>query len=85
MRDLAAILGVDPSHLSRGLRRTNGKKLSDEMVLRIEEALELPVGHFPETRAALVTAAARDDAQLRDRMFNLVDSSRVRSSGRPAR
>ena len=69
LRALANSIGVDPSHLSRGLRTGSGRVISGELASRIAEALALPSDYFPETRAAVVHAAISREPALRDRIY----------------
>jgi transcriptional regulator with XRE-family HTH domain len=69
LRALANAIGVDSSHLSRGLRAGSGRVISGELASRIAEQLALPSDYFPETRAAVVHAAISGEPALRDRIY----------------
>ncbi len=60
---------MDPSHLSRVLRRANYKTPSKDLTSRVAKALGLPRDYFPEYRQALVLERVRADGRLRDRLY----------------
>ena len=66
---LAGTLGVSQSHLSRIVRAKDYKTPSPALMARIDEALGLPAGYFPEEREAAVIARVKSDPQLRDRLY----------------
>jgi len=69
LRRLAREAGVDPSHLSRVLRRASYKTPSGELTRKVAEALALPKDYFPEYRQAVVLERIRTDSRLRERLY----------------
>lgn len=79
LRELAAELSVEHSHLSRALRGSAGKTLTSDLVVRIRTALSLPAGYFPEEREATVIQRVREDAALRDWLYARISRKAARS------
>ena len=78
LRKVAQAADVNPSHLSRVLRRTDYKTPSAELVRRVAVALDLPPDYFPEFRFAAVQEEVRRNAALRDELYDqLPDRSRA--------
>jgi lambda repressor-like predicted transcriptional regulator len=69
LRRLAREAGVDPSHLSRVIRRVSYKTPSPELTRKVAEALGLPKDYFPEYRQAVVVERIRRDSRLRERLY----------------
>lgn len=69
LRRLAREAGVDPSHLSRVLRRTGYKTPSGELTRKVAEALGLPEDYFLEYRQAVVLERIQRDSSLRERLY----------------
>jgi transcriptional regulator with XRE-family HTH domain len=69
VRALAALVGVNQSHLSRVLRRADYQTPSGELAERVAVALKLPHDYFPEYRAAFVVDLVRSDASVRERLY----------------
>jgi transcriptional regulator with XRE-family HTH domain len=69
LRTLAEMLELNPSHLSRGLRQVDYKRLSPQLIRRVGELFELPEGYFPEERELFVIERIRADPGLRDRLY----------------
>ncbi len=69
-RALAHRAGVNPSHLSRVLRRASYKTASGELARKVAKALGLPPDYFPEFREAAVMERIRRDPALRDRLYD---------------
>lgn len=67
---LAAMVGVSQSHLSRAVRRADGKSVSGELAGRIAIAMGLPEDWFPETRRDRVLERVRSDPALCDRLYD---------------
>ena len=70
LRKLAQAVDVNPSHLSRVLRRANHKTPSAELVRRVAVALGLPPDYFPEFRSAAVQEEVRRNPRLRDELYD---------------
>jgi transcriptional regulator with XRE-family HTH domain len=70
LRTLAQLADVNPSHLSRVLRRADYKTPSADLVRRIAVALGLPHDYFPEFREAIVHEQVKLDAKLRDELYD---------------
>jgi transcriptional regulator with XRE-family HTH domain len=70
LRKIAQAADVNPSQLSRVLRRTDYKTPSAELVRRVAVALDLPPDYFPEFRFATVQEAVRRDGALRDELYD---------------
>jgi transcriptional regulator with XRE-family HTH domain len=70
MRALAREVGLNPSHLSRGLRNVDNKRVSPQLIRRIGVFFGLPAGYFPEEREAFVIERIRSDPALRDRLYS---------------
>lgn len=75
LRSLAAAAQVEPSHLSRVLRRERYKSPSGDLARRVALALGLRPDYFPEYREAVVVERIRKDPALRDRLFRRVGST----------
>ncbi len=69
LRKLAQRADVNPSHLSRVLRRANYKTPSGELVRRIALALDLPHDYFPEFRESVVFQTIKESEELRDELY----------------
>jgi transcriptional regulator with XRE-family HTH domain len=69
LRKLAQRADLNPSHLSRVLRRVDYKTPSGELVRRIAVALDLPYDYFPEYRASVVFEKISADGALRDELY----------------
>jgi transcriptional regulator with XRE-family HTH domain len=70
LRKLAQRADVNPSHLSRVLRRANYKTPSGELVRRVALALDLPHDYFPEYRASVVVQRINESEELRDELYD---------------
>jgi transcriptional regulator with XRE-family HTH domain len=70
LRRLAREAGIDPSHLSRVLRRANYKTPSGELTRKVAEALALPHDYFREYRQAVVLERIRADSRIRERLYS---------------
>ena len=82
-RRLAQMVDLNPSHLSRVLRGADGTRPSTDLVNRVAEALDLPVGYFPESREAEVIERVNTDPELRDDVYDrLVSEALARTRGR---
>lgn len=79
---LARELGVNPSHLSRGVRNVDYKRLSPHLIARIGAFLGCPVGYFPEEREAFVIERIRADAVVRDRLYRRWSANPDNAPGR---
>jgi transcriptional regulator with XRE-family HTH domain len=66
---LAQRIDLNPSHLSRVLRRANYKTPSAELTRKVALALDLPPDYFPEYREGLVIDRVKADATLRDELY----------------
>jgi transcriptional regulator with XRE-family HTH domain len=75
LRAVAARIGVDQSHLSRGLRAGTSRVISGELASRIAEAIGLPFDYFPETRTAIVRDAIEADPVLRERIYRRINTA----------
>lgn len=70
IRQLAAFVVVDPSHLSRILRKEDYKSVSPLLASRVARALGLDWAYFVETREGVVVDKVSGDPKLRDRLFD---------------
>ncbi len=72
LRSLADEVGVNASYLSRILREeaAGARRPTAAIAQRIAGALDLPADYFPEAREAFVVDRIRDDAELRDRLYD---------------
>jgi len=66
---LAQRIDLNPSHLSRVLRRANYKTPSADLTRRVALALDLPPDYFPEYREGLVLERIKTDEALRDELY----------------
>lgn len=71
LRRLAQTAGVNASHLSRVLRRSDYKTVSGELATRVAIALDLPEDYFPESREAAVIERVKSDSRWRDELYDL--------------
>jgi transcriptional regulator with XRE-family HTH domain len=78
-RDLAAAAGVDPSHISRLLRRPDAA-VNDAMLLRVAAALGVPPESFGEYRERRVCAAIHASPTLRDELYGAL-MARIEDAG----
>jgi transcriptional regulator with XRE-family HTH domain len=69
LRKLAQRADLNPSHLSRVLRKADYKTPSGELVRRVAVALDLPHDYFPEYRASVVFEKISADEALRDELY----------------
>ena len=69
LRALARAVDVDPTHLSRVLRRARYKTPSADLARRVARAFDLPDDYFPDYREAFVIEHIRKDASLRDELY----------------
>ncbi|HMS71523.1 MAG TPA: hypothetical protein PKB03_00680 [Baekduia sp.] len=69
IRALARDIEVHPSHLSRVMRQSTGKRVSGQLATRIALALGLRHDYFPEARLDAVERAVRNDPILRDGVY----------------
>ena len=76
LRGLARMVGVDHGHLSRMLRHERGKTAGPDLARRIAQALDLPEDFFPEYREAAVIDRLRQDADLRDELYDRLNTNR---------
>jgi len=76
-RKLAQMVDLNPSHLSRVLRGADGTRPSTDLIHRVAEALDLPVGYFPELREADVIGRLKTDPELRDELYDRISSERL--------
>ncbi len=67
--ELARRVQVDPTFLSRALRRVRYKSISGRLAGRIAEALDLPVDYFPEFRRDYVVERLGADGKLLDEAY----------------
>lgn len=72
---LAKTVGVSASHLSRALRRRDGKSVSPRLASRIAEALGKPADYFPEYRQAVVMRVLREDQAKCDSVYDAMISA----------
>ena len=79
LRKLAQRADVNPSHLSRVLRKVNYKTPSGELVRRVALALDLPYDYFPEYRESVVVQTINESDELRDELYD-----RLHQVGRPS-
>ncbi len=70
LRELAQLVGVNPSHLSRVMRRADYKSPSADLVRRVASVLDLPPDYFPEFRQAVVQERINNDPKLRDELYD---------------
>jgi transcriptional regulator with XRE-family HTH domain len=76
LRDLAAEVGVNQSHLSRILGARPARSVSGDLAGRIAIVLGLPIDYFPEYREAEVVAAVLHDPELRERIYRQLSRAR---------
>jgi transcriptional regulator with XRE-family HTH domain len=69
LRALAERIEVDPGHLSKAIRRLEGKRPTRALLERIAAALELDPAFFPEYRHELVVEALESEPELRDELY----------------
>lgn len=81
IRELARRTGASPAHLSRAIRKVDRTHPSGDLARRVAVALGLPPDHFPEARLAMVIAALRDDAELRDEIYSIVSARLAKQRG----
>lgn len=74
LRGLARAAGVDHGHLSRVLRHERGKTAGPDLAGRVAEALGLPRDFFPEYRESAVIDRLRRDGDLRDELYDRLES-----------
>ena len=77
-RRLAQMVDLNPSHLSRVLRGVDETRPSIELIRRVAEALDLPIGYFPELREAEVIGRVKADPGLRDELYDRMSSAETR-------
>ena len=70
LNQLAAMVGVNYSHLWRVIGRKDNKKVTGDLAERVAVAFELPSDWFPETRQARLFDLLRNDGDLRDRLYD---------------
>ena len=73
LRKLAQRADINPSHLSKVLRRVDYKTPSADLVRRIALALDLPEDYFPEYREGVVFDKIRQSDELRDDLYDRFD------------
>ena len=74
LRALARAAGVDHGHLSRVLRHERAKTAGPDLAGRVAEALGLPRDFFPEYRESAVIDRLRRDGDLRDELYDRLES-----------
>ena len=72
------MVDLNPSHLSRVLRGVDETRPSIELIRRVAEALDLPIGYFPELREAEVIGRVKTDPGLRDELYDRISSAETR-------
>jgi len=81
LRQLAQLADLNPSHLSRVLRRADYKTPSGELARRIAIALDLPHDYFPEYRESVVRERIESDDELRDELYERFTGTGDESTG----
>jgi hypothetical protein len=71
------MVDLNPSHLSRVLRGADRAKPSIDLIGRVNDALALPPGYFPELREVEVIRRLRKDPELRDRLYDRLTRQRL--------
>jgi transcriptional regulator with XRE-family HTH domain len=67
---LAKMVGVNQSHISRILREADKKTVTGPLAARIADVLGLPEDWFPETRQARLFERLRGDQAMSDRLYD---------------
>ena len=71
---LAQRIDLNPSHLSRVLRRADYKTPSADLTRRVALGLGLPPDYFPEYREGFVLERIKRNADLRDELYSKLTS-----------
>jgi transcriptional regulator with XRE-family HTH domain len=71
-RDLSAIVGVDPAHISRLLKRGSRLRATPQLMTRVARAFEVDPEFFAEYREWCVVEAMRHNPSLRERLYGLL-------------
>ena len=74
-RDLSAIVGVDPAHICRLLKRGSRLRATPELIARVARAFEVEPEFFVEYREWCVLEAVRGNPTLRERLFGMLQTA----------
>lgn len=81
IRALAREVGISDAHLSRVLAQR--KPVGGDLARRVALALGLAPDYFPEFRKSVVVERLKDDAGLRDEIYERVKGPKRRARRRP--
>jgi transcriptional regulator with XRE-family HTH domain len=70
--EVARRAAIDPTFLSRALRRVRYKSVSGSLAGRLAQALDLPVDYFPEFRRDYVIDRVTGDAQVLEAAYRWI-------------
>lgn len=71
-RELSAVVGVDPAHISRLLKRRSRLRATPQLMSRVARAFELDPEFFVEYREWCVLEAMRSNPSLRERLYGML-------------
>jgi transcriptional regulator with XRE-family HTH domain len=74
-RDLSAIVGVDPAHICRLLKRGSRLRATPELIARVARAFEVDPEFFVEYREWCVVEAMRRNPTLRERLYGMLQTA----------
>jgi transcriptional regulator with XRE-family HTH domain len=74
-RDLSAVVGVDPAHVSRLLKRGSRLRATPQLIARVARALEVEPEFFVEYREWCVLEAVRGNPSLRERLYGMLQTA----------
>jgi plasmid maintenance system antidote protein VapI len=74
-RDLSAVVGVDPAHISRLLKRGSRLRATPQLMVRVARAFEVEPEHFVEFREWCVLEAVRRNPPLRERLYGMLQTA----------
>ena len=74
-RDLSAIVGVDPAHISRLLKRGSRLRATPQLMARVARAFEVDPEFFVEYREWCVLEAVRRNPTLRERLYGMLQTA----------
>src|SRR5215203_1334483 len=80
-RELAAVVGVDPAHVSRLLKRGSALRATPQLMVRFARAFDVDPEFFVEYREWCVLEAVRRNPTLRERLFAHVVAPAQQVSG----
>ena len=76
VRELAALVGVDATFMSKAIRGQGGKVASTALIGKVARALDLPEDYFVELRVDRVLKAMEAHPRLREDLYREVVARR---------